>query len=140
MNEKIPKEVIPYASELGAVLMYDMLRHLGKKEDIQNYIKATIPGRRISRQEKMNLASYYQRIPDGGARAESFLLEILQNNENDVEAASYLVHFYKSTGQYEMAIALLENWLTRHPMDANAKKELESIRNRAAKDTLMLNK
>ena len=68
-------------------------------------------------------------------QAEQIFLEIIEENPNDVEAISELIHVYELSRQYGKAVRILEQWLRLNPGDLSASKMLERYRKMALNDS-----
>jgi hypothetical protein len=139
MDELMPPELIPYPSEITALLLNNIAREMGMNIDIEARSQMVIPGRLLSRQERRELANYYTFGYPQYDRAEEILKELIQEDPGDSRVQSELFFLYRQSGQYDRAIEFLENWLQRNPGDPNALKELEELRKivgQSADDTI----
>ena len=135
MGEKIPPEVVPFYDERHAVVTYDLYRRMGRTLNIDTLLTHVLPGRLMSREDRLLLANYYAQVVRDWDRAERSYLILIREQPNDVEAYYGLFLTYKLSQQYERGISLLEEWVSRHPNDDEAKRELEGLRILAAQDT-----
>ena len=135
MLARIPEENIPYANERIAISVAEHFRRAGLPGDHENRMQRVIPGRQMSRQDHLELAAYFAQIIHNYDKAEEIYLRLIQEDANDVQAYSGLIQTYRIARRYDRAVALLEDWLMRHPSDPNAQKELDDLRRLAAMDT-----
>jgi len=136
MNEIIPPEIIPFSSEIAAMLIVDTYLNAGKKVDYSKYIMNVIPGIYQNKKEKLRLASFYMSVLEAPERVEELLIPLLDKYPDDGQLYIMLVQYYSRERNYDKALNILDKWLTRHPNDAYAKEELERIKSIAANDTI----
>jgi tetratricopeptide (TPR) repeat protein len=136
MSEKLPEEFLPYSDQRAALLFADVFEQAGLPGDIEKRLTHVIPGRTMSRQDRIDLGGYFAQVFQDWQRAEETLLPLLEENPDDVEVYSWLLYTYQWSRQYDKAIRLLEGWIVRHPTDSYAKKALENIKQKASLDTL----
>ncbi|MBN2417501.1 DUF2723 domain-containing protein [bacterium] len=127
LEERIPEAVVPFGSEQSAMFLASFYQKVGEDPDLERRLQNVVPGFTPDRRTRFGLADYYARVMQEWGRAEEILLEIIDGNANDVEAYSYLAQIYVWSGQYDKAIALLQEWIAGHPTDPNAKAELKRI-------------
>ncbi len=135
LEDRIPEDVIPYSSELGVAIAADLYERSGLDPMIDLRVQHLLPGRYENPDQRLRTAGYYAQILNDYDRAESILREIIRGNPDNVKAYSWLSYIFTESGQYQKGIALLEEWLSNHPGDPNALKELNRIRALVAKDT-----
>lgn len=135
MMELMPEDHIPYSDERGALFVSDLYQRSGRETDAVERATKVIPGRYMSRQDRSWLASYYLQVLNEYDRAEELYRELIMENPEDAQAYSGLVSLYRWSKQYDKGIALLEDWLSRHP-DPNAEVQLTEMKRLAVQDTL----
>jgi len=69
------------------------------------------------------------------ALATEYFEKALALDPNDGQSVGALLQSYESTGDTPKAVALLEQWITRHPQDRSAQQRLDQIRGRLTTDT-----
>jgi tetratricopeptide (TPR) repeat protein len=132
MSKRVPEENIPYAHERIAISVAEHYRRAGLPADHEKRIENVIPGRLMTRQDHLELAAYYTQIIKNYDKAEEIYQRLINENRSDVHAYSGLIQTYRQAKRYNEAVALLEDWLMRHPGDPNAQKELDELRVLAA--------
>ena len=135
MGKRVPETCVPYSDERSALLVAHLYERTGHAGEYEKRLEYVLPGRQLSRDERIWLGSYYSQVFQDWDRAEAVLLPLVRENPDDARVYSGLFLTYQWFGQYDKASALLEGWLMRHPMDENAKKELEALKALAAADT-----
>ncbi|NQT26536.1 DUF2723 domain-containing protein [candidate division KSB1 bacterium] len=133
MQIRMPESVIPYSDQMAALSVADLYRRLGQDPELDNRVNHILPGRSMSREDRLRLAQYYYQLFDDNLRAEEILSELIAKNPNDLEVYSEMFRLYRETKQYNKATLLLETWLSDiNPNDKDAKLQLEEMRQLAA--------
>ncbi len=135
MATRIPAQVIPYSHERLALLVAELYRRVGRAPEAEKQIDFVIPGTALSERERLILRSQYAQVMGEWEQAEQIFLEIIEENPNDVEAISELIHVYELSRQYGKAVRILEQWLRLNPGDLSASKMLERYRKMALNDS-----
>ncbi len=137
MHQKIPYTHIPFSMDRVAATVAYMHQMAGDTLRHEEFTRNVIPGRLISRDEQLDLASYYFTMLNDVGKAEELFSDLIRKNPDDMHASSGLLYVYKRSGQFAKGAGLLENWLLRHPGDTNAQKELEGLRMLAGEDSVV---
>ncbi len=132
MSKAVPEQVVPFASELYALNVADHYRRAGRPGAYLDLTKHVMQGYTVSPEDRLLLANYYSQIFKDYERAEQLYSGLIADDPNDVNAVSGLFYTYKSSAQFEKGMALLEDWLTRHPKDIEAQRELEAMKAQAS--------
>ena len=135
MEAQIPEAVIPYADERVALTVayhYHLADAPGEHEKRLQYV---MPGKRLNRRSRFNLARFYAQEFQDWERAEALYQQLIEEDRNDVEAYSELLQVYSRSQQYRKGITLLESWLMHHPGDGQARRELERLKGRAESES-----
>ena len=135
MSKRIVPEVIPYADERLALAVVDHYRRAGELAGYDEHLKHVLPGKELSRRDRLYLARVYTQIYRDWSRAEDKYRRLIEENPEDIEAYSGLLQVFAWSQQYRKGIGLLEDWLARHPGDRQAQSELERFRKMAVSDT-----
>lgn len=128
MQQMIPHEILPYSSELAALLVTNIYRNAGKDVNYRDYIKHVIPGSYVSGKEKKRIAGYYLNVLNDFERVDELLMPLLEDNPDDGQIYVTLVQSYLKNKKYDRGVEILEKWIARHPNDENAQKELTRIK------------
>jgi len=131
MSRKIPASHIPYSHERLAVMVADFYKRVGRSPEADKQKDYILPGSGLSHKERLVMQSYHAQAMKDWDQAESYLLQLVEENANDVEAVSELLRMYHLSKQYEKGIEILERWLQRNPGDSNARKQLDLLRSMA---------
>ena len=135
MSERMPEHCIPHADERAALMTSQLFKEAGRPADVDRRIQHVIPGRIMSRQERLDLGAYYSQVFLDWEKAENTFVALIEENPEDVEAYAWLIQTYRWSGQHEKGIRLLEDWLERHPGDRYARKELNDFKEQVKPDT-----
>jgi len=135
MTERMPEHCIPHGDERAALMTSQLFREAGRPADVDRRVQHVIPGRMMSREERLDLGAYYAQVFHDWEKAENALAVLIEEDPEDVEAYAWLVQTYRWSGQHEKGIRLLEDWLERHPGDRYAQRELNDFKQRVMADT-----
>jgi hypothetical protein len=121
MEENLPSAVIPWTNKYLRLIKdsYTLITNDVSLDSIlnQNY----------NEQELSLVAENLYRL-NHFDKAEQIFETIFQSNPNNVNALSLLINIYEKTGNYEKGVSYLESWLQRRPNDPQARKKLESFK------------
>ena len=95
-----------------------------------------MPGNEITPLEQALMISYQAQMDKDWDLAEHTIMEVYQKNPNEPRVNSELLRVYKLSKQYKKGIELLEQWLSTHPGDPVAQKELKSLQGMLEEITL----
>ncbi|MFO7891309.1 MAG: DUF2723 domain-containing protein [bacterium] len=137
MQKTIPPEVIPFSSEIAAMLVVDTYHKAGKKVDYKEFISNVIPKIHQSKEDKLQLANFYMHVLDTPERVEQLLFPLLNKYPDEGNIFVMLVRYYLQAGDYQQAINVLNTWISKHPNDSYARQELERIKNMVKNDTII---
>jgi len=136
LEKRLPEDNVKFGSEQGAMLLANFYQKVGEKPNLDKRLENIVEGLPRAGDNSMMLIDYYARVMHEWGRAEELLLAMIDKNQDDVKAYSYLSQVYIWSKQYNKGIGLLKNWTDRHPNDPIAKQELNRMKQMAKEDSL----
>lgn len=133
----IPPEVIPFSSEIAAMLVVDTYNKAGKKVNYKDFVSNVIPGLHQSKQDKLQLANFYMHVLEAPERIEELLVPLIDKYPDEGNIFVMLVRYYLQKKEYQQAMNILNTWIARHSNDEYAQQELERIKSMVKNDTII---
>lgn len=152
MEERMPEEIFPMRNE-DMSIQFSMLYHralkgLAEQTDtpydslLQKYEGPKGVGEKIDKlledesatlDEKLKYAQNLLYGIQDYDRAVEILEELSQANKDNPQVLGLLVMAYEKNKQYDKAIKILDQWVTKNPQDKTAKRMLNNLRSKAKK-------
>lgn len=124
MEESIPSEVIPWTNRYLR-LIRDSYNLTLDESAIDSVINKKYTEKDL---QIIGENLYRLRIFDS---AQKIFEVIYESNSNNTQALSILIDIYGRTGDYSSGVEYLEDWLTRHPDDPQARIKLEEFKDKS---------
>ena len=137
MSRRIPADHVPYSSEELALVIADLYKRLGRLSDLSEFTDNVLEGVYSDRDEKLRVGSYYTHIFEKYKRGEELLNDVIKKDPEDVEAIYELYRLYRTSKQYDKAMMILEELTAIYPKDVSLQREMDSLKQLAAKDTVV---
>jgi hypothetical protein len=121
MEKRIPSSVIPWTNKY-LKLIRDSYKLVVEEDGIDSILNQN-----YNEQELSVVGENLYRINYLDQAAEVFE-NIYQSNPSNVNALSVLINIYERTKKFDKGINYLEAWLNRYPNDPQARKKLDSFK------------
>ncbi|MCK5146580.1 DUF2723 domain-containing protein [bacterium] len=136
MEDRIPEENIPFASQYGALIISELYKRMGEDSGFDKRSQNLVEGVQVSREDKYSAAYFHINYLHEYEKGAKILEELHRDNPGEIKILGDLIMAYRQMKDYDKAILLLEEHIMRNPRDTGAVQQLQILKQMADKDSI----
>ncbi len=132
MHKQMPENVHPIRNNTAILQIGQLYKEAGRPDELRKRLDYLMENDTSIQNWYEYAVRYYKYQLQDNEKAIEIMKEILNRDPNYVQAVSMLRMIYDEEKRYEEAVALIEGWLVKNPVDSGAINLLNSYKQKIA--------